>query len=239
MRTDPKNTEYVVVEGGRRRDLGGDRGEDGEVVRDQVDGGAGIEEVLGRLEKKREGETAVEREKARVEELRKRSERDWGDPYEMNKRIRREFRVGRRQRQDDERTGEGLKERFGLGVDVVAPVEEDGERAKLIDFRESDDGSAVSRGLFEMSKTNTLEKTKNHVKGGKKIDLVAEKKAALRNGLQGHTRARVDPFWRETPWKRPTKRRRDDDVVPTTKDNDATNGSDVTTKATLVAYDSD
>lgn len=232
----------MVVEGGRRRDLGGDRGEDGEIVREQVDEvgeGIGIEAVLRKLEKRREGETAAEREKVRVEELKRRSERDWGDPYEVNKRIRREFRVGRRQRQDDERTGEGLKERFGLGVDLLAPIEADVEQAKLVEFGGGDDGSVASKGLFEASEAAGGKRPEKHARRGKKIDIIAEKKAALRNGLRGNTRVKTDPFWKESQWERPPKRRRDHETITNANKNDAMNDVDAVTKATLVAYDSD
>lgn len=239
VRTDPRNTEYVVTEGGRKRDLGADRGEDGEVVLPDI-GVSGIEGVLGKLEKRKEGETLAEKEKVRVEEMKRRSERDWGDPYEVNRRVRKEFRVGRRVRQDDERTGEGLKDRFGLGLDVVAPTKEDGERAKLIDFGGRDDGGGVVRGLFEGS-VSAAEKSagKNGDKSGNKLDLAAQKKATLRNDLKGNTRARMDPFWKDDPWSIPVKRRRGDETATDTRDDEVTTTMNTNTKATLVAYDSD
>lgn len=236
VRTDPKNTEYVVVEGGRRRDLGaGDRGEDGEILVG-LDA-AGIEGVLGKLEKRREGEVVVEREKERVEELKRRSERDWADPYEMNKRMRREFRVGRRQRQQDEKTGEGLKDKFGLGLDLVAPSAEDESRAKLVDFGGSSNGNSVSRGLFEEVEQPPIKTVEKDRRKRGKNNLAAEKKAALRNNLRDNTRARTDPFWKEEDiWQQPTRRRRDNEQG----ESDAcTMKNGTSTKAALVAYDSD
>ncbi|RMD39549.1 hypothetical protein DV735_g5581, partial [Chaetothyriales sp. CBS 134920] len=106
VRTDPKNAEYVVIHGGRRRDTG----------------------------KKVEDRRAFVTQQQRIDELVRASDRDWSDPFEMSKKLRRDFRVGRRKRQADERTGEALKHKFGIGLDLLEEREEDRLRARLVDF---------------------------------------------------------------------------------------------------------
>ena len=89
VRTDPKNAEYIVTEGGRRRDYG-----DAKVTLDGVNeaevGAVNIADVLGSLEKKNEDKEAINAQHARIEELEQRSNRDRTDPYGINRRKLRE-----------------------------------------------------------------------------------------------------------------------------------------------------
>ena len=93
IRTDPKNTAYVVVEGARKQYEGGEA-EGGGVIRvrpllgEEDDGG-----VMGKLEKDKVEEGLKKEHESRIEELRKLSERQWADPYEHSRKMRRIFRV--------------------------------------------------------------------------------------------------------------------------------------------------
>jgi coiled-coil domain-containing protein 130 len=200
VRTDPKNTEYVVVEGGRRRDygevedgLGRERTTEEEKDRLEKDGG------FGAVEKKVEDKKKLLSESERLEELKKRSERDWEDPYEMSKKLRKGFRPGRKERKDAEVRGEALKEKLSLGIDLVEEREEDTQRAKFIEF-----GTNVPKEigdlkpLFAQALSSKLANPPpDGGKGGKKPtaeQLVAAKKAKLQGRLTGNTRAAIDPF---------------------------------------------
>jgi coiled-coil domain-containing protein 130 len=226
VRTDPKNTEYVVVEGGRRREYGGlkegdlDLGlakvSEEEKERLEKDGG------MGMLEKKVEEKTKAEREKKRVEELWQLSGRDWGDPYERNRALRREFRVGRRQRQADEKSGEALKERFGMELEMVSLEEEDVQMARRVDFvklrRAFNSPYAKPEGPSKILKQN------KHI-------------ASLQTEVSRASRVAGDPFV-ETPWERPKRKR--DEVEET---EEAITASPVQVErggaSSLVDYDSD
>lgn len=239
VRTDPKNAEYVVVEGGRRRDYGVDKLREGEVElgRDKVteeekeriekEGG------FGALEKQVEDKKGFETGRKRVNELMKWSERGWSDPYELNKKLRREFRVGRRKRQKDEKTGEELKERYGIEVDMVAERDEDGVKAKLVDFGTAEEVTASSKPMF-MNNDPGSERaaTTERGKRGKKLmtkDALAQKKASLQSQLQANSRSGADPFLRDTNvWSSRSKRKRTDSA-----------GKDAALKNDLVDYDSD
>lgn len=243
MRTDPKNTEYVVTSGGRRRDDGRDKVLEGEMVIGETDAelvaarlkGDG---AFGALEKNVKDKEVADTQKARVEELRKRSERDWSDPYEINRRVRREFRVGRRQRQDDERTGEALQERFGLGMDVAAPAVEDRERARLIDFAGNgvEDGATTASGIFD-AKANERDRGKRTKL--KKLEDVAQQKAALQTSLKGNTRAKSDPFLKDEQAWHPVRRKSNRPSQQPRPELEETTSTTTTPTATLVAYDSD
>jgi len=239
VQTDPKNTEYVVVSGGRRRDDGRDKVLDGEIVIGTTEAekmAARLDGAFGAVEKKAGDQEVADAQKARVAELRKRSERDWADPYEVNRRVRTEFRVGRRQRQDDERTGEALLDKYGLGLDLSAPLVEDGERAKLIDFGADEGRSASATGIFEAKDIPVKPIVKERGKRGKEVDSRTQQKSALQASLKGNTRARSDPFLKdEEAWQPPARRKQQKhSSVPGVDETKPT-----TMTATLVAYDSD
>ena len=163
IRTDPKNTEYIVAEGGRRRDYGG--GDDGS------SDGAGLvtqrttttllgpivseeeserrrADAFAALEGRVEDRTAAKAETSRVAALRAGRDRDWEDPYAANRRIRRTFRAERKVRRRDEAHAEDIKDRYGLGIDLVAENEVDLQRAKLVAFGSAaaEDGQSAIAG---------------------------------------------------------------------------------------------
>jgi Saf4/Yju2 protein len=166
------------------------------------------------LEKKVEDKRAFLTQQQRIEELAKASEKDWSDPYEMSKKLRREFRVGRRKRQADEKTGVALKERYGIEVDMLEEREEDAVKAKLIDFGRAEDVSASSKPLFHNGHSTSSEIDRG--KRGKKLkpaEMATMSKSALQNQLKSNSRAALDPFLREQKvWQPNVKRKRPDEM---------------------------
>ncbi|KAK5058871.1 hypothetical protein LTR84_011135 [Exophiala bonariae] len=222
VRTDPKNAEYLVVEGGRRRDTGVDKLLDGEVRigvseadkdRLEKDGGFGV------LEKKVEDKSVFNAQKARLEDLSKISDRQWADPYEMSKKLRAEFRVGRRKRHADEMSGDALKEKFGIGEELLMLPErsEDVDRVKYIDFgaRAESSGSvsgSSSKPLFQtmQEKLPSRVKARSFTDSSTATAVAQSKRAVLQNELRTNTRMATDPFLRDTdPWQPRVKRKRD------------------------------
>ena len=199
MRTDPKNTEYVVLEGGRRRDEGREKVLDGEIevgiseeekARLERDGG------FGAVEKKVVDKQALVGQGRRLEELEERSRRDWENPYERSRALRRYFSVERRARKEGEERGEKLKEKFSLGVEMVEEREEDAVRARLVEFGRVEDRKR-KKGLFEQDVEHGKKQTEDSKEKKKKLstaDLAAEKKSSLAFELGGNTRAAMDPF---------------------------------------------
>ncbi|KAK0743132.1 CWC16 protein [Schizothecium vesticola] len=211
IRTDPARGDYVVHSGGVRQVKAGDRAEGGESLvatgTGLILGGKGEEEretALGRLER-----TIADREreavaKERIEELEEEGGRRWGDPYAVNARLRRGFRVGRKRREEEGRGVEALRERvgWGEGLVVVEGTEEDGVRAGLVDFGAGrGDGveEALRRGLFEGGEKKGGEKKGGEKKGGgrkmlKKETAAERARRALGREVVGNTRAAKDPF---------------------------------------------
>lgn len=236
VRTDPRNTEYVVVEGGRRRDygevedgLGRERTTEEEKERLEKDGG------FGAVEKKIEDKRKLLSESERLEELRKRSERDWEDPYEMSKRLRKGFRPGRKERKDAEMKGDALKDKLSLGIALLEEVPEDAQRAHFIEFgHDLPKEIGDVKPLFDRNPSEIAKLPPERGKRGKRStaeELAAAKKAQLQGRLTGNTRAAVDPFtnggkvWKPTVRQKVVSERSTSEIVPQS--------------VALVAYDSD
>ncbi|KAL6902774.1 CWC16 protein [Trichoderma evansii] len=213
MRTDPKNTAYVVVEGATKRDTGEDKilpGEGGEnVIMTDEEREALRKNAFASLEK-----TIADREKLklateRIDDLTDLSKKYWDDPYAQNQRLRKAFRVGRKEREKAAAATEDLKDRMGLGIDLLPEREDDAKRAALIDFgsrgedeKDGDGGiKALSKPLFATSSTNTESTTtqKQTSSSIKDTRPKAEKEASQRKEtfvaeFISNTRAAQDPF---------------------------------------------
>ncbi|KAL1954313.1 hypothetical protein VTO42DRAFT_1387 [Malbranchea cinnamomea] len=211
IRTDPKNAEYVVVEGARRKvepsekDLWVGEGSVGEirVRKPSEEGKEGEQDPFAKLETKVRDERGYMTAQERMEELRKRQKRDWEDPYEMSKKLRRAFRAERKAREAAQARADALRDKMSLGIELLEESEADRVRASMVQFGLKDKGEAAvrTRGLFDSTTSGRqIEQGKDH--GGKKkrlkkkttADVVLERKSLLAKELSGNTRAAIDPF---------------------------------------------
>ncbi|TVY56368.1 Coiled-coil domain-containing protein [Lachnellula suecica] len=200
IRTDPKNTAYVVTEGARKRDLGEDKVEEGDIkIMTQEEREAMRDNAFAALEGKVEDKKRLEYSKNRLEELEDHSEKHWDDPYEMNKKLRRSFREGRHLREKEAGVTEALQVKMSLGLDLLPEHADDARRAGLIEYGESNSERAVekaiSKPLFKKEEA-PAKKFKNSKSGRKlKAEHLAEQRTAdIVAEIRGNTRAAMDPF---------------------------------------------
>ncbi|KAL7946547.1 CWC16 protein [Trichoderma barbatum] len=214
MRTDPKNTAYVVVEGATKRDTGGDdgvdRSGDGAILTD-AEREALRKNAFATLEKTIADRKQLEMAVERIDDLQDLSKRHWDDPYAQNQRLRKAFRVGRKEREKMAAATEDLQERMGLGMDLLPEREEDAKRAALVDFGskpegEGDEDRALSKPLFASTATTTLRAKPQKKPSSSSLSsalkdtrLKSEKEASRRKesfvaGVISNTRAAQDPF---------------------------------------------
>lgn len=211
IHTDPKNTAYVVVEGGRKRDTGEDKElQPGEIAIRPYGLGEqdpAEKDPFAKLEGKIEDKQRAQTESRRILELQERQNRDWEDPYEKSKRLRRTFRTERKSLERAAANREALQDKMSLGIELVDETDEDRQRAGMVDFGEDRSvvGTEASRAtrvrpMFQTSvpekmSTSNSEKVKRSNLGQTKTDrLAARHKTSLRHELTGNTRAAVDPF---------------------------------------------
>lgn len=248
IQTDPKNTAYVVTEGAKKRDTGEDRLKEGEIViggKSEEEKKRLEEDPFARAEEAARDKVQASTEKTRIEELYRRNERDWDDPGEVNRRLRRTFRVERKVRHRKAEATEALQERMGIGIDLLEEVEDDSRRAKLVEFGDVGDVKLdqVQAGpLFKSlgSKPGGPNGSKHSRKNMKASD--QEQKEILRKELGNNTRAVMDPFLtnglsKQQQQNMPViKRKREESDVQIPRED----VSEITpTQVPLVDYDSD
>lgn len=201
IRTDPKNTAYVVTEGAKKRDHGEDKvreGDEGAIeIRTEEERERLRTDAFAALEVKVEDRRQQHTDKTRIEQLQVTKEKDWEDPYAASKKLRRAFRADRKARQGREKITESLKEKMGLGIELLEEAEEDRRRAGFVEFggMGADEAmlKAKSRPLFaevEGGKKLLLKK-----EGSKKGSVVKQqRREELQKELADNTRAAMDPF---------------------------------------------
>lgn len=198
IQTDPKNTEYEIVSGARRRDLGATEEEEGSIPtpREKEETRSTAISLLER--------TISDREKlfdanARIGELQDAVDKHWDDPYEQNRRLRNAFRVGRHEREKNTAAAQNLKERMSLGIELLAESEDDARRARLIDFGPEDareEEKVLARPLFDTAaKEKTGRETKREKRGMLKSEVaLRQMERKLVSEIVSNTRAARDPF---------------------------------------------
>lgn len=202
IRTDPKNTAYVVVEGARKRDTGEDKVLDGDVcILTAEEREARRGDAFASLEGKVEDRQRLYGAKERLEELQAAQQAQWEDPYTRNSELRRAFRIGRKAREKEAVITGNLKDKMSLGIDLVPEHEDDIRRAGFVEFgvvsSETALAKAVARPLFPVEEPQTKLKTKEGKKSSRRLKIIEEaekRKADLAKEIRGNTRARLDPF---------------------------------------------
>jgi coiled-coil domain-containing protein 130 len=200
IRTDPKNTAYVVTEGARKRDTGEDKVEEGDVkILTQEEREVLRSNAFAALEGKVEDKKQLEYSKKRLEELHELSEQQWEDPYEQNRRLRKSFREGRKIREKEAGVTAALQDKMSLGLDLLPEHEDDARRAGFIEFGGVDYDKAVSRVISKplfSNKETVLAKPKPGKPSRKQRaeDLAKKKTAGIVAEITGNTKAAMDPF---------------------------------------------
>jgi coiled-coil domain-containing protein 130 len=205
IHTDPKNTAYVVTEGGKARDLGEDRvreGEEGVPILSAEERERRRQDAFAVLEDKKQDKVQEKEQGKRINELLEVRDQHWDDPYEANKRLRKTFRAERKVREKEHDYSEKLRDTMGLDVGLMPENDEDRKHATLIEFGgladEDIDASATrvtSRPLFQPDMK--VETTSGKAKLSRKAKAAAEverRKKALQQEVCDNSRAAADPF---------------------------------------------
>ncbi|PIB01628.1 Coiled-coil domain-containing protein [Cercospora beticola] len=195
IKTDPKNTAYVVVEGGKARDYGdpNDRIREGEgdiplltaEEREQR-----REDAFAQLEGKAEEKQSTESNAKRIRELYQAGERAWDDPWTANRRVRDTFRRERKTIKRKELADQQIKDRIGTEMELLPETQEDELRAKTVSFGESSASSELRKADAKPMFTRTTSGVNKRSAAPSKENA----KDLLRRRLVSSTRASVNPF---------------------------------------------
>ncbi|THX55879.1 DUF455 domain protein [Aureobasidium pullulans] len=205
IHTDPKNTAYVVTEGGKARDTGEDRvreGEEGVPILSAEERERRRQDAFAVLEDKKQDKAQEKEHGKRIIELQEVRDQHWDDPYEANKRLRRTFRAERKVREKDHDYSEKLREKMGLDVELMPENDDDRRHATLIEFgglpddRIDDSASkATSRPLFQQGTQAEVAPAKSKIAHKTKAAAEIERrKKAFQQEIRDNSRAAADPF---------------------------------------------
>lgn len=206
IKTDPKNTEYLVTEGGRRQYAAENRKLDAnfpellteeERERRRQNAMANLEGIAQQKEK-------VTTEATRIQELQELQNKRFDDDYGSNQLLRKRFREEKSVRQAKEKQSRELSERLGIGFEIPDETQEDRDRAAQITFGKEEDEASI------FAKVN-----RQPMFVSKKAELPAEKPAGMlgsewkrlqartlfQNGLIASQNVARDPFLNPTPRK--------------------------------------
>ncbi|KAI9818816.1 MAG: hypothetical protein M1827_007636 [Pycnora praestabilis] len=202
IRTDPKNTAYVVTEGAKKRDTGeGKEGEEGEIrIKTDEERERLLNDAFASLEGKVDDKRRAMTDASRIEDLKRFRDKDWDDPYAASRKLRRSFRVDRKIREKNNAITEALQDRMSLGMELLEENDDDRRRAGFVDFGEfGGDGAiknAQARPLFDIEDVKPV-KSKVRDKERQKAKNLAEaedQRKMLRQELRSNTMAAMDPF---------------------------------------------
>lgn len=199
IRTDPKNTAYVVTEGARKRDTGDDKVEEGDVKILTAEEREKLRsDAFASLEGKVKDKRRLDNSKMRLAEMKALQDDQWEDPYEQSKRLRRTFRADRKVREQQAEATGALQDKMSLGIELLPEREEDIRRAGFVEFGVADPevamSKAVSKPLFtekELLKRDPMAKISRKTKAAA---LVEKRREDLAREIRSNTRASIDPF---------------------------------------------
>ncbi|KAI9756215.1 MAG: hypothetical protein M4579_003955 [Chaenotheca gracillima] len=206
VRTDPKNTAYVVTEGAKKRDTGEDKQHEGEIkIQTEEEREKLRNDAFAALEVKIDDRKAAATERTRLQDLRELRERDWSDPWMGSRKLRKTFRADRKVRETKQATTEALKDKMSLDIDLLEERDEDKQRAGFVEFGTTlDDNDMIdkarARPLFEATRSEAVKddreerRARRRDRGGKPRRKEEDKTELLRKEIRGNTRAATDPF---------------------------------------------
>lgn len=135
IHTDPKNGEYVVVSGAKRK-VEEYNPEDAGVIalRDDDEKEKLESNALYRLETQVIDKRKADEGKVYLSKLQDLNEKLWADPFTVNQQLRQKFREEKKVLGKQKMEADAIRDQYQLPFDVLPEAEEDKVKAKLVEF---------------------------------------------------------------------------------------------------------
>jgi len=192
IKTDPENTRYVIVDGAKRQSDEYDTSDQGVAQLKDVAETKKMEDPFYRLEKDEEDKLKASEQHQIISSLYDKSKRQWSDTWSQSQKLRKTFREEKKVRKATSALTEQIRNRSGLHIELLPEAEEDGLRAKMIEY----DG-----GLGREAALRRRELKTGALVLGKRGRNEENKVAELERVVKINTRERTDPFLRDTMLK--------------------------------------
>ncbi|KAI7898113.1 CWC16 protein [Cokeromyces recurvatus] len=197
IHTDPKNHEYVIVSGARKK-VEEWAPEDTEVIQLQDED---VKERLEtdpmyRLEHGVKDKSKIEETKPRLTQLQSLNDAQWADPYTRSQQLRRQFREEKKKEKQKAEEAERIRDKHSLQIELLPEQISDVIEAKSIDYHRQNELISSSNPLD----TKRLGIAVSPMFTKKKIGDNTNSKNSLGKIVKIHTRLKTDPFYNSKPF---------------------------------------
>ncbi|CAG8669018.1 16898_t:CDS:10 [Dentiscutata erythropus] len=201
IHTDPKNAEYVVVNGARKK-VETWEPEDSETIqlKDEEEAKKLADNALYKLEHSINDERKFQESIPILTQLQRLNERQWADPYTHSQKMRKKFREEKKDLEAKRRLDDEIRDRNSLSIPLLPESSEDIMEAKSTEFTDHLLEQAQKRkleintsSLFKKP-SSKIKKSRSHADGSKK------KVAELSNIVSVNTKLKTDPFLKDNDW---------------------------------------
>ncbi|KAJ3044733.1 hypothetical protein HDV00_001137 [Rhizophlyctis rosea] len=162
IHTDPKNAEYVIFSGARKREEGYTPEDAGVMaLQDEKETEKLASDPFYRLEHGIEDKQKAVDALPVITQLQQHNDKYWKDPYTLSRTVRKRFREEKKVAEADQRVGEGIRDKHNLLLDIVPSDPKDAEEAKRIKWDpdpspvESQKEEVHSSSIFSSSRPKT------------------------------------------------------------------------------------
>jgi len=162
IHTDPKNTEYVIVSGARRKIEDWDAKENGSIeLTDEKEKEKLESNAFYKLENDITNKKKTDESIPILTQLQNLNNRQWKDPYTASYNIRKKFRERKKLEKQKEEEDKKFKDKHLLAIELLPESLEDEEEAKLV-FKEdkNDSINKVNQRKLEIQNTSIFENSR-------------------------------------------------------------------------------
>lgn len=166
----------------------------------------GEKDPFAQVEHKRENNQRALTDKERLQHLFRLRNRDWKDPYEKSRKLRRTFRQEKKRLEAKENATEALRDKMSLGIGLLEESQEDRSIAGQVDFAgerfDKGDMSVMRKPLFSSSSSGKSSMSRHRTPNSTRpADRSAKRRRILGKEIWGNTRAAQDPFLTDMSWE--------------------------------------
>ncbi|KAI9487502.1 MAG: CWC16 protein [Benjaminiella poitrasii] len=197
IHTDPKNHEYVVVSGARKK-VEEWNPEDTEVMQlqDKEEKEKLEADPMYRLEHDIKDKNKIEESKPRITQIQNLNDAQWADPYTRSQQLRKQFREEKKREKRKAEETEKIRDKHSLKIELLPEHISDVIEARSVDYRRQSDSTSNSDPLD----TKRLDVAVAPLFSNRKSDSSSASSNSLDKIVKIHTRLKTDPFYNPKPF---------------------------------------
>ncbi|CAG8662995.1 11699_t:CDS:2, partial [Acaulospora morrowiae] len=199
IHTDPKNAEYLVVAGARRK-VETWEPEDNETIelKDEEEAKKLADNAFYKLEQSVKDEQKAKESLPILTQLQRLNDRQWADPYTHSQRMRKKFREEKKILEAKRRADEEIRNRNALSITLLPESQEDEVEAKATEF--ADHLIRAQKRKLEVNTSSIFNKSSRSKRSIFNSNDPKNKIAQLSTMISVNTKLKTDPFLKDNDW---------------------------------------